>query len=177
MASGLQFGVGDKLVEYGQVYRVFKVTGRKGLKGKIEVHLFYRPYFKSRINKTLICSLPTSQVVNTSIRTLSTKTTIREALRSLAKRTVNQNLTSQDAETMLKEGDPLVTAKLLKQLWLQKQTTDNGLTTKNQLLFDTAFRNLAQETSVVLGMKIADAEDKIIAQLTKLSPAKPKLTE
>lgn len=173
MDGALKLKVGEKFVEYGEVYKIFKIKKQASAGGTREDYLFYKPCYQTRTNQTLTCSVPKSEAANTNIRGLSSKETIQDTLKYLAKSVLEKITSPIDAVGVLKLNDPHETAKLLKQLWLLNHATESNFSTSNQLYFKDAFRNLTQEVSAVLGIQLAEAERKILAQLTKL--AKPRL--
>ena len=60
-----KYKVGDKIVNFGQVYRVFKIQ---------KEIMYYRPYFKRGENQDgIICSVPMKNIKLTQIRRPASK--------------------------------------------------------------------------------------------------------
>lgn len=81
-----QFQVGDIIVDYGQVYRISKIKKDKTLDGKREECIYYKPYFKSEKDSSLVCSIPKSNFKEANLRKPVTKKKIKETLKILGKK-------------------------------------------------------------------------------------------
>lgn len=121
MESSKTYKVGDKLVERGKVYRIFKVEKKK-TNGEIERVIHYCPYYKNSMNKTLICSIPESSLINSSIREPVSKKEIKELILNLSKKTRKaSDLNTDQAKATLNLNDIHKTANILRRYWREKK--------------------------------------------------------
>jgi len=169
-----QFKVGDKLVDFGQVYRVYKIKKDKTLEGKREDCIYYKPYFKSEKNQSLVCSIPKSNIEEENLRKPVSKKKINETLKLLGQKPNSETVINiAVASSYLKENNPIETARLLKILWLEKQgNKEKKLSTRKKMICQNAMRHLVEEIAVVQNISLKKAKEKIIRRLEKICPAK-----
>ncbi|MBN1970387.1 MAG: hypothetical protein JW870_13550 [Candidatus Delongbacteria bacterium] len=167
----VRFKVGDKLVDSTYVYRVIKIKIAKVFGGNREKCLFYEPFFRNDKCNSLICSLPASNIMEANLRKPVTQKRIRDTLKLLGKRKNGETKISfSEADSFLKENDPLETAKLIRLLWFEKQSEDKSLSTRKKNLYENSLRHLIEEVSIVQKISIKKAENKIKRRLKKFSP-------
>ena len=171
-----QFKVGDKVVDFGQVCRIYKIKKDRNLEGKKEDCIYYKPYFKSEKNQSIICSIPKSNVEEENVRKPVSKKKISEVLKLLGQKPngeITINVTK--ASTYLRENDPIETARLLKILWLEKQgNEEKKLSTRKKMMYQNAMRHLVEEIAVVQNISLKKAKEKISRRLKKICLAKPE---
>ena len=169
-----QFKVGDKIVDFGQVYRIYKIKKDKTLEGKREDCIYYKPYFKSEKNQSLVCSIPRSNVEEENLRKPVSKKKINETLKLLGQKPNSETVINiAIASTYLKENNPIETARLLKILWLEKQSNkEKKLSTRKKMISENAMRHLVEEIAVVQNISLKKAKEKISRRLEKICPTK-----
>jgi RNA polymerase-interacting CarD/CdnL/TRCF family regulator len=169
-----QFKVGDKIVDYGQVYRIFKIKEDRVFNGKKEDCIFYKPYFKADKSQSLVCSIPENNIEEANLRKPVSKKKINEVLKILSKKPNGEiKITLKEAEACFKENDPVETARLLRLLWLEKQDEEKkGLATRKKMMYQNAMRSLVEEISVVQKIGLKKARKKIRRRLKKICPEK-----
>lgn len=163
MDNGEKYRVGDKIVELGQVYRIFKIE-----EIKTNRTLFYKPLFPSSHNDTLICSIPEDNLVDTNLRRPIDKKRARKLLRSL-KDDVGDFILSDvnQAKEMLTLNDPAKCVIVLKHLWLDKIDETVNFTKSKKDTFELAMNRLVQEIAVALDLSVTKAMEKIVKYLEK----------
>jgi RNA polymerase-interacting CarD/CdnL/TRCF family regulator len=173
MSKKKKYKVGDRLVDSRSIYKIIKKKKRRVLNGEKEDCVFYEPLFKTEKSQSLICSVPESNINEASLRSPVTKKRIKETLRTLGKRKNGEtNVNISDADTFIKENDPVETAKLLRLLWLEKQTKDKSLSTRKKHMYENSLRHLVEEISIVQRIGLKKAEAKIKRRLMKFFPKK-----
>ena len=171
-----QFKVGDKVVDFGQVYRVYKIKKDRTLEGKREDCIYYKPYFKSERNQSIVCSIPKSNVEEENLRKPVSKKKINQVLKLLGQELSGETaINVAKANTYLKENDPVETAQLIKILWLEKQgNEEKKLSTRKKMMYQNAMGYLAEEIAVVQNIGLKKAREKISKRLKKICLANPK---
>lgn len=168
MKDNNSFKVGDKIVDFGQVYRIFKVKKQKNAKGKEEKVIFFRPYFKTKQNRTLICSIPVNNIEKAHIRRPIAKKELKQSLKTLSKKA---NIKNQINTTQLREklflNDTGKTAQVLKTLWLDQKDESTSFTKSRKDISSLAMERLAEEVAFVGGVSIGKAREQIKAALEK----------
>jgi RNA polymerase-interacting CarD/CdnL/TRCF family regulator len=170
MSDKHQFKVGDKVVDFGQVYRIYKIKKDRTLDGKREDCLHYKPYFKSEKNQSLVCSIPRSNVEEENVRKPVSKKKINEVLKLLGQKPSGETTINViKASVYLKENNPIETARLLKILWLEKQgNKENKLSTRKKMISENAMRHLVEEIAVVQNISLKKAKEKISGRLKRI---------
>ena len=171
-----QFKVGDKVVDFGQVYRIYKIKKDRTLEGKREDCIYYKPYFKSERNQSIVCSIPKSNVKEENLRKPVSKKKINEVLKLLGQEPNSETTINViKASAYLKENDPVETARLIKLLWLEKQgNEEKKLSTRKKMIYQNAMGHLVEEIAVVKNISLKKAREKISRRLKKICLAKPK---
>jgi RNA polymerase-interacting CarD/CdnL/TRCF family regulator len=168
-----QLKVGDKVVDLGQVYRIYKIKKDRNLEGEKEDYICYKPYFKSAKNQSLVCSIPKSNVEEANLRKPVSKKKIGETLKLLGQKS-NSDTTIEltKARGYLRENDPAETARLLKLLWLEKQDEEKELSNSKKKVYQSAMRYLVEEIAVVQNIGLKKAKKKVVRRLKKVCPQK-----
>lgn len=160
--------VGNKIVDFGQVYRIFKIEKQKRAKGKEETVIFFRPYFKTKQNRTLICSIPVNNIKKTKIRRPISKKELRKLLKELSQKSdieIPINITR--AKEMLNLNDPHEIVRILKSLWLEKNDKSTSFTKTREKVLRLAIKRLVEEVALVNNMSIEKAKSQIEEALEK----------
>jgi len=167
------FKVGDKIVDYGQVFRIFKVGILKIFSGKKVECIFYKQHFIRDKHQPLVCSIPRSNVKEANLRKPVSEEKIEKTLKLLGEKP-NQEIivNATKADIYFKENNPLETARLLKLLWLEKQDEEKKLSNRKKNIYQKALRNLVEEMAVVQNISLKEARKKICGRLTKICPEK-----
>lgn len=166
MKDKKSFKVEDKIVDFGQVFKIFKIKKQKGAKGKEEGVVFFRPYFKTRQNRTLVCSIPVSNIDKTNIRRPISKTELKQLLRTLSKKPdIETPINIRRARDVLNLNDPHETARILKSLWIEKNDKSTNFTKTRESVFSLSMKRLVEEVAFVSGVSLIKARKKIKAAL------------
>jgi len=157
--DGDKLKVGDKIVEFGQVYRVFKI---------IDGVVYYKPYYANKENKSLVFSIPRQNLNQTKIRRPLEKGKIKKIIRGLSRKTeINGELDTEDAKESLKLNSARQTAQILKQLWYEKCNEDKNFTKSKKDVFELAINRFVEEVAFVSRTTVDGAKDKITKALNK----------
>lgn len=167
-AQDKPFKVGDKIVDFGQVHRIFKIKKKKGPKGEEEKVICYRYYYKISTNRGLSFSIPVKNLEKTNIRRPISKKRLREFLKELAKMPEKKKSTSTTkAKSDLTLNDPFKTARILKNFWLDKNDESTKFGKAKQDILGLAMKRLVEEVALVFGISVTKARKKIKRALRK----------
>ena len=164
-SSNIQIKKGDKIVDYGRVFNVFKISKTKAVDNKLDDCIHYKSHFPTENSNMLECSLPKSSLHLTNIRKISSKADLLKALRKLKKKMQPQKLTTIEIEEKLKQNDLFTSAKTVALLWATKKDEDYGLTTKNKMLMEKAIESIAEELALAQKISLKKAKEKILQRL------------
>lgn len=167
MTENKQYKIGDKIVEFGQVFRIFKIETRKDGEGNTMRILHFRPHFKSNDNKGMVCSIPEHSIKDTNIRRPVSKETIKELIVTLS--TKPKRIIETDVNTLkeiLGQNDLFETARVLRTLHVERSTTEFFTKSKRDM-FELATSRLVEEVALVVDMDIEKADSKIRSALSK----------
>jgi len=160
-ALGKSFKVGDKIIDFGQVYKIFKIE-------KKVVH--FRPYYKTKQNRTLTCSIPVKNIGLTNIRKPISKNRVKKLLERLSeKEERGEPVNAKEVGEKLKLNRPETTARILKKLWLDKQDLSKNFSGSKRNIMNLSIKQLVEEVAFVLDISIAKAKKKIDHRNSKAS--------
>lgn len=150
------FKVGDKVINFGSVYRIFKIEGKK------EKTIFFKPFFKTNSNKGLVYSIPEANLKQTNIRRPFSQTKLQELLRKISSRgKIKSPRNIAKLKETLNLNEPVKTLGILKQLTDEKKKNPDGFTPSKQNLFKLALQKIQEEAALAFGTSLAKAEEKI----------------
>jgi len=160
--------VGDKIVEFGRIYRIFKIEKQKNDKGKDQKVIFFRPYFKSRENATLVYSIPVDSLNKASIREPFGKKELKELLKKLSQKiNTKAPVNPGEMKETLSLNDPYETGRILKNLWAEKNDESINFTKSRKDAFEMTMSCLLEEAAFISGASFAEARKKIEVALKK----------
>ena len=161
------YRVGDKIVEFGQVFNIFQIKNQKTADGKFEKIIFFKPYFKINNASNIICSIPLNNIEKTEIRKPISTTELKVLFKRLKK--VNSNnisLTIIRAKELLKSDNPKIMIKLLRILYKEKKNQPDSFSKSKKDVFDSAMDKLVQEFALVSRITPDKAREKITFALS-----------
>ncbi|MFC1649769.1 hypothetical protein ACFL2C_03615 [Patescibacteria group bacterium] len=160
MDPKLSFKVGDKIVDYGHIYRIFEIT-KDDKNGDSDRILHFRPFFSVDITKDVVCSIPESSITDTTIRLPVKPKDIRGMITRL---TVKPRYTevpdAQDIKDLLNENDPEKVVDIIRILSAEKKK-ELGFTKSKSDILQLSKSHLVQEVALVLGIPLEKAERKV----------------
>lgn len=163
------FKVGNKIIDFGQVYRIFKIEKRKSAEDKKEKVIHFKPYYKTKQNKDLVCSIPVKNIGLTHIRKPISKNRMKQLLKKLSeKENKKRPINTTPSKEKLRLNKLSTTAQILKRLWLDKQDESTNFTGNKQNLLNLSMKRLVEEAAFVSNISLAKAGKKIKESLRKL---------
>jgi RNA polymerase-interacting CarD/CdnL/TRCF family regulator len=167
MNQTVTFKVGDKIIHFGQVYKIFKIKTEK-IKNQAKSVIFFKPYFKTPINKSLVCSLPLENIVKTNIRKPMSKKELNRLFKKLSKNiNTDKPVNIKRAREKLTLNDPLITVRILRRLWQDKIDETINFSKSKQDVYRLAIKRIVQEIALVTDLSLDKAKEKIEVSLKK----------
>jgi RNA polymerase-interacting CarD/CdnL/TRCF family regulator len=162
-----KFKVGDRIVEAGRVFRIFKVRNEKNGEGKVDKVIYFKPQFKKN-NNSLTCSIPVKNATEARIRKPITKKEFKEIMKTLSKKTrVRGKVNTSSLKDRLNKNNAKITAQVLKKLWVDKNNENTSFSPTKKRVYKKALRNLSEELAWLNKIKVKTAKDKIKSRLEK----------
>ncbi|MBU0570265.1 hypothetical protein KKB40_05850 [Patescibacteria group bacterium] len=174
MKKKKKFVVGDKIIESGQVYKIFKIAKRKDSNNKITETVYFKPHFKFQANSTLTCSVPYENLEMSEIR----KPVSKEKMEFFIRRLSNKNgvkifLDMNKAKLLLKSSNLADTVRIIRKLCKEKNMHDQSLSKSKRDILNLAIDRLTQELAAVEGLALRTAMEKIDSALGVWETAQP----
>lgn len=168
MKNTQTFRVGDKIIDHGQAYKIFKIKEGKTGDGEKKKFIYYEPVFTNREENTVTCSIPLKNISKTRIRRPISQEELTNILAQLSQSLDGENKVkiTQLMETLLL-NDAFKTAQVIKILWLDKEGGLTNFTERKKDVFVQAVRRLSEEVAVVTGDSIVKAKRVIEEALTR----------
>ena len=172
--------VGDKIVQLGRVYNVFKIEKRKTNNQEERVILF-RPYFKTEESKNIVLTIPEANLARANIREPISKKELKLILAKLAEKPKkNSAATDETSEIkkisldiisvreLLNQNDPFQSVQVLKLLWREKIDKTTDISNSKYEIFNLAMDRLVEEVAFSSKLSLAKAKEKIKKALAKM---------
>lgn len=161
--------VGDKIVEIGHVYRIFKIRDKNGNGDKTKT-IFFKPYYKNKNNKTVVSSIPAKNIKKANIRRPLKKTKLKNLLSELVKKKPEEfePLKLDKAKDALNLNSPRETIKVIRNIWIERKEKDNQLTKSKRDVYELALNRLVEEIALVDRISLKKAREKIKSYLKRI---------
>lgn len=167
MIKNKRFKVGDKIINFNRVFRIFKISQQED-KDKKEIIISFRPYFQTKEKRILTFSIPVDSVDKTNIRKPISKKELKELLSDLAKSSnLKAPLDIIKTREELNINNPKVKVQILKCLWKEKNNSKVNFTKIKSDVLELAIKLLLEEVALVSGITLEKAEQKIKSALKR----------
>ncbi|KUK79303.1 MAG: Transcriptional regulator [Microgenomates bacterium 39_7] len=162
-----KFKIGDKIVRFGRVYEIFKISIEENPDtGEDEELIYFKPVYESQANKTLICAIPVSNIDLTNIRLPMSEEECDNLLDLLdSKYEMKGRFNTRLAKEVLKTNEPEKIAMMLKKLAIVKRDPDVNFTYTKKTVFRQGLKRLQEEVALVKGISLEEARKKLIKML------------
>lgn len=151
MKVEITYKVGDRIVNFGRVHEIFKIT---------EEALYYRPHFEEPHSGGLICSIPLEKVGGSDLREPICKSDCKEMCKKLKKRfEIKEYIDANEMTSLFNSNKPENLIEVLSLLNQESRDKDNGLSTSKRTLLDKAIINFAQEYAYATETPLEEAQE------------------
>ncbi|MCH7640789.1 hypothetical protein IID22_01125 [Patescibacteria group bacterium] len=162
MAKKINFKVGDKIVDSGQVFRIFKIKKQKNDDGELERVVYFKPYYPNTKNSGVICSIPLKNIEKTEIRKPLSTDEVKRLFRKLKKRKkFEENTDINKTKELLKGNDPVTNVDLIRILWIEKKHNAEYFSKNKRDVYNLAIDRFAQEFALVKGLSLEKAKERV----------------
>jgi len=151
--------IGDIIIRFGQVYKVFKIE---------KATVFYHKFLESFKQATSIFSIPQDSIEKTKIRVPIEKSKLEQLLTTdLEDLKVDLAMSLNAIKGYLNTDDPVEVMRMLKMLTLMRD--ENGkLPFSKKEVYDTMVKRFSSEVAFVYGIDEKEAKQKIEDALGRL---------
>lgn len=167
MSNTQSFKVKDKIVRFGKVYEIFKISQEKHPEtGELEEIIHFRPGYETQANQTLTCSIAVSNLDLTNIRKPMSEKEVDELLEYLGSELeMKGRFNTRSAKETIKSNEPKKIALILKKLAIVKKDPDTNFTYTKKRLFKRALSRLQEEVALVKNLQLEEAQELILKLL------------
>jgi len=159
--------VGDKIIDFGWVYRIFKISSQKTTTGRKRI-IYFRPYFKKGGNQGLVCTVPEDNLSETNIRRPTGKKEIGILLRRIPNLIRSaEEISPGRIQQAISDSDLTEMIKLLKYLYYNRKSEGKDFTVSQKRTFNSLANRVAEEAALVLDKKPEQIKEKIDRYLKK----------
>lgn len=163
--SDTDYKVGDKIVELGQVFKVFKIKKIEASDGCLIKTLFFKPLFVDDHTANYVCSIPVENIPMTQIRKPMSKKELNFLVKKIRNSKICEEFSNVDkAKELLCSSDPFDLVKILKCYW-KLQCEEENFTKRKKDVFLSALNGIAEEFAAVTNMTLDKAKMRIFAAL------------
>ena len=157
MKDGLTLKVGDRVVRYGRVLKVFQIKGDT---------VYFQPHFNPQTSNGLTYQISLKNVTKSNIRKLVTKQKLQDLFKSILNTDSELGaINDLEIRSSLNANNLLQTLKVIKNLWLEKTGRPGTLASGKQNIYQQAMDQATEEVAAVKGLKLDKARQVIISAL------------
>ncbi|MBD3279640.1 MAG: hypothetical protein GF390_02925 [Candidatus Pacebacteria bacterium] len=165
----LDFKVGDTLVRFGRVYRIFKVKNKK-VNGNKQKLIYFKAVYPKDHHSQVTCSIPIDNMSKTTIRKPFAKADLKKILKRFRRTPRNKKkINVKYAKEALKDNSLEKMAQFIRRLWREKQDPEINFSTTKKRLFSSFINRIKEELAYVLDLNPDQAKKKIMLSLEKSS--------
>lgn len=166
MSKKKNYKVGDKIIDYGQVFRIFKILRQRNSNGGHERVMYFRPFYRSSNNYNVVSSIPMKNIEQTEIRDPLSANEIKTLFIKLKKRKRTEvYFDINKTKDLFKRYDPDSDVRLLRDLWKEKKDKSETFSKNKRDIFDLVHDRFSQECAIVKGLPLQKAKDDVILAL------------
>lgn len=151
--------VGDKIVEKGRVYRIFKIE-KQEVNGEEKKIAYFRPYYKKDKYGSIISTIPVENIKEANIRKPVDRKKLTEIRKVLSGKTFAQKAKLKDLKQKFIENKIKETAEVVKYLWEEKQRREK-LPPSKKKLFQNTMRSLSEEFAFASDKKLKKGRESV----------------
>lgn len=165
--------IGDKIIDFGRVYRVFKISQITTSQGKTRL-IYFRPFYRKNNNQDLVCTIPEDNLSETNIRRPLSKKAIREGLAKFSLFSAPSGLINFDQTRKITSmNDFFAMVDLAKDLYYSRKGENKEFTVSQKRVFNSLVGRVSEEAAFVLAQKPDQVEKKIDLLLRRGLKNKP----
>lgn len=159
MLKNTDFKVGDKIIDCGRVYRIFKVE---------EETIYFKPHYTIKESRDCVCSIPLQNLHLTKIRRPYKPETMEKLYdRLTSDKHVEKPVNLDKAKEELRKNNLKNLIKIMKGLWAEKYDEEITFTKSRKDMLSQSLRRMSEEFALINKIKISDAEVEIEKTLDK----------
>ncbi len=169
-----EFKKGDKLVRFGRVYEIFKITKEENPDTEEkEQYIHFQPVYETQANRSLVCAIPISNIEKTNIRRPMSVEEVDKLLDLMMDKVDNptKRFNTRQAKEVLKSNDPRKISLILKRLAVVRRDPDTNFTYTKKRIFRKGMKRLQEEIALVKDMDI-DETSQMLRDLLKKQAVK-----
>ena len=156
------YKVGDKIVDYGKVFRIFKVKKEKNSDGEVERVIYFKPYYREKRTPSFVCSIPLKNIEKTEIRKPLSADEVKLLFRKLKRRKkLEEHTDISKTKELLRGNDPVNNVNLIRILWIEKKHKAEYFSKNKRDVFNSAIDRFAQEFALVKGVSLKKAKERV----------------
>jgi len=160
------FSVGDYIIDFENIYQITSQKDQKDLSGKIISYFFYEPI--DELNNRTTYSTPIENIFKSGLRHLISQD-ITNKLYKEAEEKINHDaiLDYKSIKETLYQNDPGKDLVILKQLFLEREKTQEKFSRTNKEILESILKHISSEIAFVTKKPITTVQEKITSLIQK----------
>ena len=146
------YNVGDKIVDYGQIFSIFEIK---------EHVIYFKPYFENVQTQAFVCSIPIKNIRKTQIRRPVTKEKLKECVQILKDKILEEEFKDiNQAKELLGTNKLSDIAKFMVYMYKEMHASETVSHSKKEI-FEKASERFAHELAIITNASVKKAKNKI----------------
>ena len=151
------YNVGDKIVDYGQIFSIFEIK---------EKVIYFKPYFENAQTQSFVCSIPIRNIRKTQIRRPVTRAKLKECVQILRDKILEEEYKDiNQAKELLSTNRLSDIAKFMVYMHKEIQGSETVSHSKKEV-FEKASERFVHELAIITNASLKKAKSKVTIALS-----------
>lgn len=158
--------VGDVLVKFGKLYKIFKIKQQQDEEATQDI-AYYKPVFVKSKREEMICSIPLSNISGAMLRRPIEKSKFEVFLNNLVEKKdmIEEKLQIKTMGDLVHSEDLEQKSKIIAHLWMKKQDPEVKVSTSEFNFLNELIESVAEELAFAYDLDPKSAQEEIISKL------------
>lgn len=161
------FSVGDYIIDFENIYRISDKKDQTDSSGKTLSYFFYQP-IEAEAHNSATYSTPVENIFKSGLRPLINIDVSKKLLKELEEKIDPEAILDyKSIKETLYQNDPGKNLIILKQLFLEKEKSQEAFSRTNKEILESILKHLSSEIAFVSEKPIDKVREKIVSLIQK----------
>lgn len=160
------FSVGDYIIDFENIYQITSQKDQKDLSGKTISYFFYEPIDES--NNRTTYSTPIDNIFKSGLRPLINQDIVKKLYKEAEEKIDHDALLDyKSIKETLYQNDPGKDLVILKQLFLEREKTQEKFSRTNKEILESILKHISSEIAFVTKKSTETVQEKLTSLIQK----------
>jgi RNA polymerase-interacting CarD/CdnL/TRCF family regulator len=160
------FSVGDYIIDFENIYQITSQKDKKDLSGKTLSYFFYEPI--DELNNRTTYSTPIDNIFKSGLRHLINQDIVKKLYKEAEEKIDHDAILDyKSIKETLYQNDPGKDLVILKQLFLERERTQEKFSRTNKEILESILKHISSEIAFVTKKPIETVQEKLTSLIQK----------